>query len=52
MQGVEVSALKGEGLESLEEALLALADISQLTADYDGPVQGVVIETRVDKGQG
>ena len=52
VQAVEISALKKEGLDALEEALLALADISNIKGDPKGPVQGVIIETKMDKGLG
>ena len=52
IQAVQVSALKGTGLESLEEAILALAEISDVRADPGGQVEGVVIETKMDKGLG
>ena len=52
VQAVEISALKGEGLVELEEALLALADICGIKGDPSGPVQGVIIETKIDKGLG
>lgn len=52
VQAIQVSALKGEGLDSLEEAIVALAEISDLQANITGPVEGVVIETKVDKGLG
>ncbi len=52
VQAVQVSALKGAGLNSLEEAIVALAEISDLRADPSGTVEGVVIETKVDKGFG
>lgn len=51
-QAVEVSALQGVGLEALEEALLVQAEVCQVRGDPKGSVQGVVIETRVDKGLG
>ena len=50
--GVEVSALKKDGLDLLEEAILLLAEVCEIKGDPSGPVQGVVIETRVDKGLG
>jgi translation initiation factor IF-2 len=52
VQSVEISALKGEGLEALEEALLMQADLCQIKGAPKGPVQGVVIESRVDKKTG
>ena len=52
VQVVEISALQGVGLQALEEALLAQAEVCQVRGDPTGPVQGVIIETRVDKGLG
>ncbi len=49
---MEISALQGKGLDSLEEALLTQAELSQVRGDPGGPVQGVVIETKVDKALG
>jgi len=49
---VEISALKGEGLVQLEEALLALAELSKIRAIPDGQVEVVILETRMDKGLG
>ena len=36
----------------LEEALLALAELCDVRGDPGGPVEGVVIESRVDRGLG
>ena len=52
IQAIQVSALKGTGLDSLEEAIAALAEISDLRADPGASVEGVVIETKMDKGLG
>ena len=52
VQSVEISALKGEGLEALEEALLVQAELCQVRGAPKGPVQGVVIESRVDRRMG
>ena len=52
VQGVEISALTGKGLDALEEALLVQAELSQVKGDPVGPVQGVIIETRVDRALG
>ena len=49
---MEISALNKVGLEALEEALLVQAEVCQVRGDPRGCVQGVVIETRVDKGLG
>ncbi|KAJ3103161.1 hypothetical protein HDU96_009391 [Phlyctochytrium bullatum] len=43
---------KGVGLIELEEAILAMAEVSDLRGDVSGPVEGFIIESRVVKGQG
>lgn len=52
VQVVYVSALKKTGLDSLEEALLLLAEMMDLKARIDGPAQAYVVEARLDKGRG
>ncbi|CAG0923027.1 unnamed protein product, partial [Notodromas monacha] len=52
VQAVPVSALTGENLVSLIEAVLAEAELLQLKADPTGPVEGVVIESRADQSRG
>lgn len=52
VQVVEVSAIKGTGLDSLEDALLLQAELMDLKARIDGPAQAYVVEARVDKGRG
>ena len=52
VQAVEISALKGEGLDSLEEAIVAQAELCEIQGDPSGPVEGTVIESKVDKGLG
>ena len=52
VQSVEISALKGEGLESLEEAIHAQAELCDLRGDSQGQVEGTVIESKLDKGLG
>ena len=49
---VPTSAIKRQGLESLLEMILLLAEMADLKAPHDGPAKGVVIETRLDKGKG
>lgn len=51
-QFVNVSALTGEGVEALLEAVLLQAELLELKAVEDGPAQGVVIESELDKGRG
>jgi len=51
-QFIPVSAITGEGIDQLLEAVLLQAELLELTAVEDGPAQGVVIESRLDKGKG
>jgi translation initiation factor IF-2 len=49
---VEVSALKGTGLDKLEEAILLQAEVLDLKANPHRPADGAVIEAKLDKGRG
>ncbi len=49
---VRVSALTGEGIPKLLEILDLQAGILELTADFDGPAQGTVIEAKMEEGRG
>ena len=50
---VDVSAITGEGLDRLLEAVILTADASlDLRANPDMPAQGVAIEAHLDKGRG
>ena len=51
-QFVPVSAHTGEGIDPLLEAVLLQAELLDLKAYSDVPGQGVVIESRLDKGRG
>jgi translation initiation factor IF-2 len=51
-QFVEVSALTGQGIDQLLEAILLQAELLELTAIVDCPAKGVVIESSLDKGRG
>jgi len=51
-QFIEVSAHSGKGIDELLEAILLQAELLELTAYTDVPGQGVVIESRLDKGRG
>ncbi len=47
-----MSATTGQGIHSLEEAIIAQAELCELRADPVGVVEGVVIESRTEKGRG
>ena len=49
---VPVSAITGAGLSDLEECLVLEADTLDLKTSEVGKVSGVVLEARLDKGQG
>lgn len=49
---VHVSAETGEGIEALLEAILLVSEVLELKATCEGNAQGVVIESRLDKGRG
>jgi translation initiation factor IF-2 len=51
-QFVRVSAETGEGIDGLLEAILLQSEILELKAVEDAPGQGVVIESRLDRGRG
>ena len=49
---VDVSAKSGEGLESLLETLIVMADLEELTGNTKVDASGTVIESRLDPGRG
>jgi translation initiation factor IF-2 len=51
-QYVHVSALKSMGIDELLEAILLQAEILDLRADAKAPVEGVVIESKIEQGRG
>jgi translation initiation factor IF-2 len=51
-QFIHVSALTGDGIDDLLDAILLQAEVLELTAARDVPAQGIVIESRLDKGRG
>lgn len=51
-QIIEVSALKKTGLEDLIEAILLQAEVLELRANPDRTGEGVVIESKIDRGRG
>lgn len=52
VQCVEVSAVSGLGMEDLELALFLEAEAMELTARVDCEGAGVILEARLDRGQG
>ena len=51
-QLIEVSATKKIGLENLIEAILLQAEVMDLRANPDRSAEGVVIESKLDRGRG
>lgn len=52
VQSVRISALRGEGIHSLKEAILAQAETLELKAYYDGNVECYVLESSIDAHRG
>lgn len=48
----KVSAKTGAGIDELLELISLQAELMELSAPTDGAAQGVVIESRIDKGRG
>ncbi len=51
-QFIKVSAITGEGVDALLEAILLQAEIMELVAIQEAPGQGIVVESRLDRGRG
>jgi translation initiation factor IF-2 len=51
-QFVNVSAQTGEGIDALLDAVLLQAEVMDLQAIAEGPAQGIVIESSLEKGRG
>ena len=49
---VEISALQGQNIEELLEMILLVAEMEDLRADSNGPVEAVVIESHLTSGRG
>ncbi|KAJ3195856.1 hypothetical protein HK101_010834 [Irineochytrium annulatum] len=49
---VEVSGLTGKGLDTLEDTIVTLAELSDIRGDPTGNVEGYVLESRMAKGRG
>ena len=52
IQVVEISALKGEGIEELLETLSLVAEIEELKSVYESDASGYIIESRMEVGKG
>jgi len=52
VQSVEVSALNGTGLDTLQEAILLQAEILELKANANRSAQGSVVEAKIETGRG
>jgi translation initiation factor IF-2 len=49
---VNVSAITGEGVDALLDAILLQAEVMDLKAVAEGPAHGLVIESSLEKGRG
>ena len=49
---VNVSALTGEGVDNLLDAVLLQSELLELKAPVEGPARGAVVESRLDRGRG
>ncbi|KAJ1661877.1 translation initiation factor IF-2 [Coemansia sp. RSA 1646] len=52
IQAVEISALKGTGVDDLAESIVTLAEVLDLRAEVDIPAHATVIESQLEKGRG
>ena len=52
VQFKQVSAMTAEGMDELLEAISLQAELLELTAINEAPAQGVVVESRLDRGRG
>jgi len=52
VQAVAVSAITGEGLDKLTEAITLQAELMELKANPDRAADGSVVESQLDKGRG
>ncbi|CAL8111432.1 unnamed protein product [Orchesella dallaii] len=52
VQCVPISATKGTNLNQLVDAILVQTDLMNLRSEGKGPMEGVVIESKVDPGRG
>ncbi|KAI0223177.1 Translation initiation factor IF-2, mitochondrial [Lamellibrachia satsuma] len=52
VQAIPISALKGDNVHQLEEAIVALSEMMDVKADPTGFAEGTVIESKFDTGRG
>jgi len=52
IQSVNTSAINGEGIDALMEAILLEAEVLDLKANVDIDCKGIVIDSKLDKGLG
>jgi len=52
VQGVEISAKEGTGVEDLLQSILVEAEVLELKANQDTLARGTVIDSKLDKGYG
>lgn len=52
VQAINVSAIKKTGLDELTEAIALQAEILELKANPDRSAEGIIIESKLDKGKG
>ena len=52
VQGVEISAKKGTGINDLLQSILVEAEVLELKANQDTLARGTVIDSKLDKGHG
>lgn len=52
VQAIPVSALKGTNVSQLMDAIMVQAELADLKATYSGFVEGVIIESKLDRYRG
>lgn len=52
IEAVEISALKGKGIDKLLETINLIAELQEIKADADAPLEAVVIESSKDAKKG
>ena len=49
---VDISAMTGQGVDALLDAVSLQAEVIEITAPASGPAHGVVVESRLERGRG